>query len=639
MNKMKHPKHAPNLSNIGITMKVSTHVRLDPEFAENPHTFALRNGVRLVGEVLPATSFKKDRANGDKRLIDKANAHLVKHGAIRLFIQRDKTGDWLNSIDLDPAVLLSDDMRLPFDEESLANSLTILRREITPLLADPQDSVHLVPGLVRDESVCAFWSRVTCCLVGPGAQLKFIRKLSHPLTGPEQGREEKTKLTPKTKPSTNSDTELDRPSLSSNTEENILITIASTAPTEPLPDLGDDDIRYREEREKIVTRAVNQGLAAAKALHEIKSYRDGLLWRKEFHTFEDYCRKHWGYQKSQAYRHVRAGAFVAKLAENHSPIGENSKITESHLRPVLDKVPAELQVECWQALTAGTPEDSKLTAGTITTQVKKFLKEKGQPPKGKKPEQHDDRERAIRDMEKFRASLLKLNPPERLKSLLQEFSNFINQEPDGESIAVEATDVIHCNLKHQNDPAPCQRDRVSLACDKQAEGETIASTKGGITAEIVAAAMDAVTPPHERSKGNATAKLEKDTAVYQRNLVVTEKCARTSPNETESQQDKQDTADFMNAQLFHDVLHPGGDYATWLNKIYESHPADIRIPSDGGAASISLIRAKNLAFNTQTNTTPFKLLIKASESSSGNPGATADALFEQHALAADHSSC
>lgn len=191
MKTKKHKKHAHHQTKIIVSMKVSTRVLLNPGFAENPHSFAFRNCVRLVGEVLPATSFKKDPESGDKRLKENSNAHLVKHGAIRLLIQSDDTGDWLIGIDLNPAVLLSDDMRLPLDEESLAKSMNIAMKEITPLLDDPLDARHLIPGMVCDESARAFWSRVTCELLVPGPQFPYIHRIAHPLTGPEQGREQK----------------------------------------------------------------------------------------------------------------------------------------------------------------------------------------------------------------------------------------------------------------------------------------------------------------------------------------------------------------------------------------------------------------------------------------------------------------
>ncbi|MEI7912795.1 MAG: hypothetical protein WCK77_24475 [Verrucomicrobiota bacterium] len=93
----------------------------------------------------------------------------------------------------------------------------------------------------------------------------------------------------------------------------------------------------------------------------------------------------------------------------------------------------------------------------------------------------------------------------------------------------------------------------------------------------------------------------------------------------------------MSARLFHDDLHPGNDYAAWLDETRASHPADIRIPDNGGDARITLIRAKGLAFLSEEVSGPntFKLVTDAENSGDANPGAVADAMFRERARAAD----
>ena len=183
--------------------------------------------------------------------------------------------------------------------------------------------------------------------------------------------------TTKIKPADTLDDELNSGAvlLGSHAEENGLITIATSAPTEPLPDLGDDDIRYLEEREKIVTRAVNQSLAAAKALHEIKCYRDGLLWRKEFRTFADYCASKWGYQKSHAYRLVETGRLVADI-ESHSPRGEKPPRNEAQVRQLITLVPEEHRVECWTHIIKDCEPD-QLTAREVREKAHSYLSNQG----------------------------------------------------------------------------------------------------------------------------------------------------------------------------------------------------------------------------------------------------------------------
>jgi DNA repair photolyase len=218
--------------------------------------------------------------------------------------------------------------------------------------------------------------------------------------------------------------------LGSYAEDNNLITIGTSAPTEPLPELGDEDIRYRMEREKIVTKAVNDGLAAAKALHEINTYRDGLLWRKEFRSFADYCASRWGYQKSQAYRHVQAGGLLARLEQADSPIGEKSGITETHLRPVLENVPEDLQVECWKRVIKRKRTDGKLTAAYVKKEAKNFLKMKGVESKKKKPVQPtkpDDRANARSSIQRLEVELCKVAPKEQFQPILEQLLQLIDE--------------------------------------------------------------------------------------------------------------------------------------------------------------------------------------------------------------------
>ena len=217
-------------------------------------------------------------------------------------------------------------------------------------------------------------------------------------------------------------------------EKNGLITIATSAPTVPFPDFSADDTHYLEVREHIVTTAVNQSLAAAKALHEIKTYRDGLLWRKDFRTFADYCRTRWDYQKTQAYRLVQTGGLLAMMEQTDSPIGENSGITESHLRPVLAKVPEDLQVECMQKVISSVPPDGKLTTKGVQKHVENFLEMKGvegkslNPPKNQeKNVDGDDRAVARRSVLQIKGVLGKVVPEEEFQPLLDKLLNLIDR--------------------------------------------------------------------------------------------------------------------------------------------------------------------------------------------------------------------
>jgi DNA repair photolyase len=214
-------------------------------------------------------------------------------------------------------------------------------------------------------------------------------------------------------------------------EDNNLITIATSAPSEPLPDLEEDDVRYREVREMIVTKGVTCGLKAAQALHEIKTYRDGLLWRKEFRTFADYCDRRWGYQKTHAYRQVQAGALLAKLEQADSPVGEKSGITESHLRPVLELVPEEHQVDCWKAVSKSIRKmgKGKLTATLVKKEAKHYLNKVGIEPKQKpKSVKPDARAVARASVQRLKTDLGRLIPESRYGPVIEKLLEMIDEQ-------------------------------------------------------------------------------------------------------------------------------------------------------------------------------------------------------------------
>ncbi|QUE49268.1 hypothetical protein KBB96_10320 [Luteolibacter ambystomatis] len=132
-------------------------------------------------------------------------------------------------------------------------------------------------------------------------------------------------------------------------------------------EMGQEDIQFRVDREAIVTSAVRQTIVAAKALHEIHSYRAGILWNNEYPTFEAYCRAKWGYAKSQAYRLAACGDFLS-LFESHSPNGEWMLTNESQIRSVLS-LPRDQWVDCWKEIIAEGPP-SRLSAREVETKTK-----------------------------------------------------------------------------------------------------------------------------------------------------------------------------------------------------------------------------------------------------------------------------
>lgn len=172
-------------------LRISTNIRLHPDFVASPRAFASRRKVDLADSVFPETNFRKDPDEGyshERIEKTKANIHLVRHGAIRLFTVRNEEGDWVRSIDLSPAMLLYRAKRCEMAAGDLSMSLSILKEKVAPLLADPLDARHIVPDLVPDgEQAVAYWRKVDAELLMPGIDIRCLHGLGHPLTGPAEG--------------------------------------------------------------------------------------------------------------------------------------------------------------------------------------------------------------------------------------------------------------------------------------------------------------------------------------------------------------------------------------------------------------------------------------------------------------------
>ncbi len=144
-----------------------------------------------------------------------------------------------------------------------------------------------------------------------------------------------------------------------------------------VPMLTQEDRDYRAQREAVIHTGMAASLAAAKALHEIHEYQNGRLWRFEFSSFADYCRAHWGYGKSQAFRLVQTGEIYLDLEQSRpaeSTIVDSALSlpkTESQLRP-LQALPKEKRADAWWSLVKSTMP-AELTAKVVTRHVNKLL--------------------------------------------------------------------------------------------------------------------------------------------------------------------------------------------------------------------------------------------------------------------------
>jgi hypothetical protein len=175
-----------------VHLKISTNIRLHPDFATAPISFCRERGVDLVDEVFPEMSYRNDPDSQEKTAKVKADIHLVRHRAIRLFIEQDNNDDLrLRSIDLNPSMLRYGAKNHPLNESDLFASLSSLKSSVPPLLADLRDASHIIPipGDKRDS--IAYWSQINSGIFLPGIPLECLHGLRHPLTGSAEGESKK----------------------------------------------------------------------------------------------------------------------------------------------------------------------------------------------------------------------------------------------------------------------------------------------------------------------------------------------------------------------------------------------------------------------------------------------------------------
>ncbi len=183
------------------------------------------------------------------------------------------------------------------------------------------------------------------------------------------------------------------------------------------------DIKFRDEQEKIVTEGVSASIAAAKALYEIFSYKDGLIWKQSKNkSFEVYCREKWDYGRAHSYRLKDSGDFVAEL-EKDSPIGEWMPKNENQVRPLLD-LPREDRVACWKEIFTGEPPE-KLTGTVVAKGVAKYADAHKLPIGGNRKVTKRGKETAVAALERLRTAVETLPQADEIEKLLVKVEGLI----------------------------------------------------------------------------------------------------------------------------------------------------------------------------------------------------------------------
>jgi hypothetical protein len=98
------------------------------------------------------------------------------------------------------------------------------------------------------------------------------------------------------------------------------------------------------------------------ALMEIKSRK---LYRAEFRTFEEYCRRRWEFNRAHAYRLIGA----AEICKSLSPIGDIPlPENECQIRPLVG-LPPNVVAKAWKRACKAAGVDGKVTGALVLKAV------------------------------------------------------------------------------------------------------------------------------------------------------------------------------------------------------------------------------------------------------------------------------
>ncbi|MFW9259336.1 hypothetical protein [Nostoc sp. CALU 546] len=138
-------------------------------------------------------------------------------------------------------------------------------------------------------------------------------------------------------PATSSD---DTPPDNQDLEENPATATITVAAVE-VPELTEEEIRYRLLLERKVERAFFE---AGKALMEL---RDRKLYRSTHKTFEEYCRDRFGHNRRQSYLLMDAAVIFDNLEQKCDRSDHILPTNEWQIRP-LTKLDPDIQPEAWE---------------------------------------------------------------------------------------------------------------------------------------------------------------------------------------------------------------------------------------------------------------------------------------------------
>lgn len=119
--------------------------------------------------------------------------------------------------------------------------------------------------------------------------------------------------------------------------------------------------------EDVIRRGQQTFIEVGNALAEI---RDSKLYRKQYSTFEAYCRDQWGWSRIQAHRFIKASGAAKML-----PIG-NKPTSEGQVRPLTKLATPEDQYEAWKRAHEIADDEGRAVTGEVVGRAVKEIQPK-----------------------------------------------------------------------------------------------------------------------------------------------------------------------------------------------------------------------------------------------------------------------
>jgi galactitol-specific phosphotransferase system IIB component len=142
-------------------------------------------------------------------------------------------------------------------------------------------------------------------------------------------------------------------------------------------ELSTKDQEFLRQREEVIQKALLCCVKAGRALLEIRNYKDGLFYKSQYTTFENYCRQRFGIGRPYAYQTMDAAEVYDDLSARADKecVKVNLPENEKQLRQ-LKKLPRELRLEAW--LRASNAAGSgRVTSTAVAKEVRQLAVKNG----------------------------------------------------------------------------------------------------------------------------------------------------------------------------------------------------------------------------------------------------------------------